>query len=328
MEESFFGIVFCNPSASLRVLECVEIKMRIIGYLKGETAARLFVDYLYVKGVECKPERESGEQFAIWVHAEDQLEYSGRLFEEFNANPRDPKYALEGEKAAALRQAASKEEARYQKRVKGRAETLNTLNRGGMGKLTLSLIVLCSGIFILMSLNDLLWVNFFRWLSISNFRAGGGSVGLPEVFHGQIWRLVTPILMHGSFLHILFNLWWLKDLGGILEWRLGWKPVLFLILVIAIGSNLAQYYTSGPRFLGISGVVFGLLGFIWMKGKYDPDFGLQLPQVVVFMMLLWLVLGYTGVLDRSVGKIANTAHSAGLVMGMLCAFLPFWGGKR
>lgn len=303
--------------------------MRIIGYLKGETATRLFVDYLYVKGVDCQPERDSGDQFAIWVHAEDQLEFSRRVLEEFNANPGDPKYAMEGERAELMRQVASKEEAQYRKRVKGRAEMANTLNRGGIGKLTLGLIILCAGIFLVMNLNDRIWGQVFYWLSISNFRAGSGGVGLPEVLHGQVWRLVTPILMHGSFIHILFNLWWLKDLGGVLEWRLGWKPVLLLIIVIAIGSNLAQYYTTGPMFLGISGVVFGLLGFFWMKGKYDPDFGLQLPQVVVFMMLLWLVLGYTGVLDKSIGaKIANTAHSAGLVVGMLCAFLPFWGGPK
>ncbi len=302
--------------------------MRVIGYLKGETGARIFSDYLYVKGVECQLERESGDQFAVWVHSEEMLEPARRMLEEFGANPGDPKFAAEGSKAAAMRQAAAANDEAYQKRVRGRSETINVLNRGGFGKLTIATIVVCVGIFLLMEVNDRLWGLCFYWLSISNFKASGGGIGLPEVLQGQVWRVITPILMHGSFIHIFFNLWWFKDLGGILEWRLGWKSLLALIGIIAIGSNLAQYYTTGPAFLGISGVVFGLLGFIWMKGKYDPDFGLQLPQVVVFMMLLWLVLGYTGVLDRSVGKIANTAHSAGLVMGMLCAFLPIWGAKK
>ena len=303
--------------------------MRIIGYLEGQTAARIFADYLYVKGIECETERDSGEQWAIWVHAEESLDSARAMLEEFNANPGDPKFASEAGKAAVMREAASKTEAAYQKRVRGRAETINALNRSGSGKLTFGLIVACIGVFILMSLSDRLWGRCFFWLSISNYRAGGGGIGIPEVLHGQVWRLVTPILMHGSFLHIFFNLWWLKDLGGVLEWRMGTKSLAILIVVIAIGSNLAQYYVAGPRFLVISGVVFGLLGFIWMKGKHDPDFGIQLPQVVVFMMLLWLVLGYSGVLESGLGAgIANTAHSAGLVMGMLCAFVPFWGSKR
>ena len=135
--------------------------------------------------------------------------------------------------------------------------------------------------------------------------------------------------MHGSLIHIFFNLWWMKDLGGVLERRMGWRSLLGLIVVIAVSSNLAQYFASGPAFLGISGVVFGLLGFIWIKGKLDPNFGLELPRPIVFLMLLWLVLGYYGTLDSFVGgKIANTAHLAGLFAGMACVFLPFWSGRR
>ena len=303
--------------------------MRVIGNIEGSSAAQRFVDYTYVQGVECRADHGSGDQFEILVYEEDQFQAAQAMLNEFVLNPGDPKFAAQASKAASLRQSKLEDEERYRERVKGRGEMINTLNRAGSGKLTLGLIGVCIAVFVLMNLSDHLWNRIFFTLSISNFRVGGGGVGLPEVLQGQIWRLVTPILMHGSFLHIFFNLWWLKDLGGVLEWRLGWRPVSILVMVIATGSNLAQYYVSGPAFLGISGVVFGLLGFIWMKGKHDPNFGIQLPQVVVFMMLLWLVLGYTGTLERGVGlRIANTAHSAGLVMGMLCAFLPYWDGTR
>ena len=43
-----------------------------------------------------------------------------------------------------------------------------------------------------------------------------------------------------------------------------------LVLVIAALSNLGQYFVSGPNFCGISGVVYGLFGYIWMKGRFDP----------------------------------------------------------
>ena len=93
---------------------------------------------------------------------------------------------------------------------------------------------------------------------------------LPEVLHGQAWRLLTPIFIHFGFIHLLFNLLWLKDLGAMIE-RLG-SPRLFLSLVVVIGivSNVGQYLIYGPFFGGMSGVVYGLLGFVWMKSKFDP----------------------------------------------------------
>ncbi len=303
--------------------------MRSIGTLEGKTAAQLFVDYLYVKGVDCEAERESGDRWLIWVHAEEQLDDATELFRQFTANPADPSFAAQAQQAPALRAAAASEDEAYQRRVRNRAETVASLQRGGVGRFTVGLMAVCVVIFLAMQFNEGLFIKIWYWLKISNFAPGGGKLGLPEVFHGQIWRLVTPILMHGGWLHIFFNLWWLKDLGGILEWKMGARSLFVLILLTAVGSNLAQYYDGGPNFLGISGVVFGLMGFIWMKGKYDPNFGVQLPPVIVFMMLLWLVLGYAGILEGAFGAgIANTAHTAGLVMGMVCAFLPYFRASR
>lgn len=300
--------------------------MRIIGHLNGESVARLFVDYLYVNGVDSEMEWDNGERWEIWVHEEEQFALAKQLLGEFAANPGAPKFADVGLQAKKMRREAAEKEDRYRKRVKTRAETVAALRRPKIGKLTMGLVMVCIGIFLSMRFIDAGEILF--WLKISNFSPVG--IGLQEVLQkGQIWRLVTPILMHGSLIHIFFNLWCLKDLGSILEWRLGWRSLLGLILATAVVSNLAQYYTSGPSFLGISGVVFGLLGFLWIKGKFDPNFGLELPRPIVFLMLLWLVLGYTGSLDRFVGAtIANNAHLAGLIAGMACAFLPFWSGRR
>lgn len=301
--------------------------MRIIGHLNEESAARLFVDYLYVKGVDSEMEWDGGERWEIWVHEEEQFVLAKQLLGEFAANPGAPKFADVGLQAKKMRREAAEKEDRYRKRVKSRAETVAALRRPTIGKLTMGLMMVCVGIFL--SMRFINADEIFFWLKISNFTPVG--IGLPEVLQkGHIWRLVTPILMHGGIIHIFFNLWWMKDLGSILEWRLGWRSLLGLIVVIAVVSNLAQYYVSkSGNFLGISGVVFGLLGFLWIKGKLDPDFGLELPRPIVFLMLLWLVLGYTGALDGFVGgKIANTAHLAGLIAGMACVFLPFWSGRR
>lgn len=311
--------------------------MRIIGHLNEESAAQLFVDYLYVKGVDSEMEWDGGDRWEIWVHAEEEFVIARQLLGEFAANPGAPKFADVGLQAKKMRREAAEKEDRYRKRVKSRAETVAALRRPIIGRLTMGLMTVCIGIFLLMMLNESMNAQIFHWLSIStpHFKKDDFEKNdeerknLPEVRKGQIWRLVTPILMHGNLIHIFFNLWCMKDLGSILEWKLGWRSLLGLILSTAVVSNLAQYYTSGPLFLGISGVVFGLLGFLWIKGKFDPNFGLELPRPIVFLMLLWLVLGYTGSLDRFVGgTIANNAHLAGLIAGMACAFLPFWSGGR
>ena len=306
--------------------------MRIIGHLNEESAARLFVDYRYVKGVDSEMEWDGGDQWEIWVHEEEQFALAKQLLGEFAANSGAPKFAEVGLQAKKMRREAAEKEDRYRKRVKSRAETVAALRRPIIGKLTMGLMMVCVGIFLLMMLDESIEVKIRHWLSISTPYLSPDNKdkeGLWEVRQGQIWRLVTPILMHGSIIHIFFNLWWMKDLGSILEWRIGWRSLLGLIIATAVVSNLAQYYVSGPSFLGMSGVVFGLLGFIWIKGKFDPNFGLELPRPIVFLMLLWLVLGYTGALDSFVGgTIANTAHLAGLFAGMACAFLPFWSGRR
>jgi GlpG protein len=72
-------------------------------------------------------------------------------------------------------------------------------------------------------------------------------------------------------------------------------------------------------FGGMSGVVFALFGYAWIKGKYEPHLGIGMaPQTVTFM-LFWLVLCTTGL----VGPIANVAHFGGLIGGVLFAYVPY-----
>src|SRR5262249_30186577 len=98
---------------------------------------------------------------------------------------------------------------------------------------------------------------------------------LPEIRHGEVWRLITPIFIHFGVLHIVFNMLWLRDLGSMIEGRQSSTYLVLLVVVIAAGSNLGQFYFGhGPAFGGMSGVVYGLLGYIWLRGKFDPASGL------------------------------------------------------
>lgn len=143
------------------------------------------------------------------------------------------------------------------------------------------------------------------------------NAGLPEVMHGQVWRLITPIFIHFGLMHLVFNMIWLWELGGIIEIRRSAVTLLIMVLVIAGLSNLAQFFWGGPGFGGMSGVVYGLLGYLWMQGRFNPHFGAYLKPPLVVMMLAWFALCWSGLLDYAGGlKIANMAHTVGLVMGV------------
>ena len=141
--------------------------------------------------------------------------------------------------------------------------------------------------------------------------------GLIEVRSGQLWRLVTPIFLHFGLLHLVFNMLWLYQLGGVLEIRQGRGFFVGLIILLAISSNLAQYLHTGPNFGGMSGVVYGLLGYFWQQGVWNPRFGMRLEQPIVIMMAAWFVLCWLGVF----GAIANTAHTVGLGLGLIIGFM-------
>jgi GlpG protein len=135
------------------------------------------------------------------------------------------------------------------------------------------------------------------------------------------------MFIHFSILHIFFNMLWLRDLGSIVEGYDGRRKFLVLLFLTAALSNLAQFMIripgfptlSGgtPWFGGMSGVVYGLFGYIWMRGKFDPRSGLHLHKEIVIQMLVWLVLCFTGV----IGAIANMAHLFGLLTGMAVGYL-------
>jgi GlpG protein len=139
------------------------------------------------------------------------------------------------------------------------------------------------------------------------------GVFLGRVRAGEFWRLLTPIFLHLSVTHIVFNMLALYQLGCMIEARRGSWHLVALVVVLGLGSNLAQYVAAGPGFGGMSGVVFGLIGYVWMRGKYDRASGLVLDRTYLTISLVWLVACYTGWL----GPVANTAHVAGLALGAL-----------
>jgi GlpG protein len=300
--------------------------MRTIGYLTDETAARRFGDYLYVQGIENNIESHKPEGWAVWVNDEDKIEQATGLLEAFRQNPTDPKYRTEGKVAAALREKEEKGEAAYRKKVRDRSQLFRPLAAYGFGPLTFVLIVISVLVAIYSRLGDA--PQPIMRLFITDYTFEGNLITwnstLPEIRHGEVWRLITPIFIHFGLLHILFNMLWLRDLGSMIEARQGSWMLALLVLIIAAGSNLAQFYyggrhfqPGGPDFGGMSGVVYGLLGYIWIRGKFDPGSGLYVHSYTVTMMIIWFFACFTPL----VPNVANGTHAAGLVMGMAWGYL-------
>ena len=156
---------------------------------------------------------------------------------------------------------------------------------------------------------------------------GGQVVSLPlssTLSSGQWWRLITPIFLHFGMMHLVFNSLWIWVLGEMIERNQGQVKLLLLILFTALVSNSAQFLINGSsQFGGLSGVVYGYLGYIWLRGRLHPQEGLALSNGLVIFMLGWMILGMTD-LSRSLGlNMANEAHLGGLLAGLAFALLPW-----
>jgi GlpG protein len=176
------------------------------------------------------------------------------------------------------------------------------------GQITYGILLFCVGIYLLsfLPLGKLLY-DFFM-------------LDEQKVLQGEVWRIFTPILLHMSFLHILFNMLWFKDLGYAIEYSFGKHFLIKFILITALISNLLQFFSHGPSFGGMSGVLYGMLGFIWVYKNLNPQFEYSLPKSDIYLMIFWFFLCLSGILEM----IANMAHAGGIVTGILVAvFMDF-----
>jgi GlpG protein len=151
----------------------------------------------------------------------------------------------------------------------------------------------------------------------------------------QYWRLLTPAFLHFGWLHIVFNCLWLWELGSRVERVTGSMNMLGLFVVIALVSNASQYLFGGPGlFGGMSGVVYGLLGFAWVAPLIQPRWTIQPPTAIMLFMIGWLLACLLGLVEvLGFGAIANAAHLGGLICGgvlglILAAMSRSIGGEK
>jgi GlpG protein len=299
--------------------------MRQIGTIEAADDAARFGDYLLSLGMPNSVEETAAGDWAIWVERDEHLERAGAELETFRANPQDARYDEAAAKAAATREQQQRQAARRRKLF---VDVRTSWAQPRQWNVPLTLFLILASLVV--GIYTHVWagpgaeespiVNLLRIAPVTFGEHTYRFQGLSAVKHGQVWRLVTPIFLHGGVLHLLFNMFWLRDLGAMIESRRGTLFMAILVLAAAVISNLAQYFASGPLFLGMSGVVYGLFGYAWLKGRYEPNGGLGVSPETATVMFAWLVICMTGI----IGQIANTAHVVGLVVGCAFAGVPYW----
>lgn len=264
--------------------------MILIGQVVDPRLAQAFVDYMVVKGVQCQLQSE-GESYSIWAQASD-IEWAKNEFAQFAKEPLHPRYRSASwnrtdSSAVTFDYGASGNSLLHQIWVQA-------------GPFTLSILTLCVGFWLISFVGLGNWL--FSWL---HFPAPLSTQWM------EVWRFWAPAVLHVEPVHLLFNLVWWWYLGGRIEREVGSGQLFLLFCIGALLSNGLQGLWVGANFLGLSGVVYALLGYIAVVQKKRPE--LAVPPAYIVFMLIWMVLGFTGVTGIN---MANWAHLGGFLVGV------------
>jgi len=285
--------------------------MRLLTTVTDPTEAKTLGDALYADGVVTTIKETRDSSFAVWVHDEDQMEQARTFLNGFD--PNSSHVSGMARKARTQRRQEAKADEKLRARTEKIRNQIEAKQNMRIGTVTAGLMVICVAVFLLTGMGEKMdVVRLFTFTPLVPVKGGYVFGNVSAIWQGQPWRLLTPMFLHFGLMHILFNMWWLKDLGTAIERVFSARYLLIFVLVTAAFSHVLEYAISGPTtFGGMSGVVYGLFAFIWIRGRLDPSFPYRLPQQLVTFMLIWLGLGFTG----WVGPIANWVHTGGLIAG-------------
>lgn len=274
--------------------------MLMITSFTNPRVAQAFVDYMATQGIILTIQQHT--QSDVWLADESQAERVRAELTRFLENPADPRYL-----AASWQSGHTNSGLHYR-----RFPFLETL-KANAGPVTMAVMIACILVFILMNVvGDQAVMMWLAWPYDSS---------VPF----EAWRYFSHALMHFSVLHILFNLLWWWYLGGAVEKRIGSGKLVVITAISALLSGFIQHQFSGPWFGGLSGVVYALMGYVWLRGERDPDSGIYLQRGLIIFSLVWLVAGWFDLFGMS---IANGAHVTGLVVGLAMAFVDTLNARK
>lgn len=290
--------------------------MRLLHQFDSREDAERLAEVLYAERIETTVNAGSSGKFSLWVHSEDDLPGAKAALATFLDDPDDPRFVELLGKAKAARKAHKKAEKKSRFKQVDARTTFSTHGRPALGGLTIFLIALSCIVALATNRgqNDAVVRHFLFYYSETPPRTYLDLFA--PILSGQVWRVISPIFVHFGMLHLIFNMWWLKDLGSLIERKHSSLYLLGFVFVTGVLSNIAQVLALSPNFGGMSGVIYALFGFLWIRGRFDPTYGIALQKQTVILMIGWFVLCWAGIFN-----IANMAHTAGLVLGMIWGYL-------
>lgn len=152
----------------------------------------------------------------------------------------------------------------------------------------------------------------------------GEKLDFTSFWQNDLYRWWSPALIHLSLMHIVMNSFWWWVLAKEIESSDGHRALIFLSLILALGAGYAQYLAVGPYFAGLSGVTYGLMGWVWgrqYRYREAPVPRYQLPSwLFPFMMIAMVVMI---MFDGAFGglNIGHESHIAGALLGVVIAIV-------
>jgi GlpG protein len=317
--------------------------MRSLTILEGQANTEAFVAYLLTQNISThvEPTDSDKTRWEVWIRDEDKLPQAQQELQQFLADPGNPRYQQAVRDARSILKEQREQAAARQRNIQTPREiSRNSMFGGVLPPLTLTLIVLCSVLSVVSEFakpRSRLGNSIVKQLMFADMvkyeRTKDPAVSLKDY---QWWRVLTPMFLHGHPFHLIMNMLALASLGRIAERLEGSKRYFVLIIALAIGSHLPQGLlpqnlfgiqglSGSPSFVGISGVVLGLFGYIATKTYLRRDIGFTLSPTSYFMVGLILFLGFAGDIAGTGGaggmKMANFAHLGGLITGIVIGWL-------
>jgi GlpG protein len=255
-----------------------------------------FSRFIQSQGIPHRISEESGEQ-VIWVEDQVQAEFVQELLENWSFDEAE---------------CGDRESQAYSLKYKGKILS-NSLSVFAQSPVSISLIVLCILVAVVSSLGSQpqrVAYLFFPLLST----AGLADLLMSIASVGDLFRSFTPMLLHFGELHLVFNMVWLWYFGRQLE---GTHPRwLFVCLILGCSfvGNVTQYLYSGyNNFGGMSGVIYGLVGYAWLIHNFMPRSNLLITSNVFVVFVIALI-----VMELVASSwIASAAHVGGLISGLV-----------
>jgi len=301
--------------------------MRQVGTLTNQQDALRFLAVLATTEIDATCEVD-GNNCLIWVHNEDHLAAARQQLKEFVLDPTHERYK-DADRMAEQRYrelVAQREQARRNVvRMSGKWGSANPGSQNA--PVVIALLAISVLLYLFMGLAEGNTQLGRHWLLFVDPYLPRINSVWQSIVQGEVWRIWTPILLHGNMLHIVFNALWMYSLGGQMEDRRGSLYFVMFVLITGAVSNIGQAVIEGPFFLGLSGVGYAVFGYLWIRGKLGR-MDLALTQGTLVTGLAFLVLCIlrdvpllTPLLGGVIPPVANAAHVAGLLSGMLLAWI-------